>query len=250
MKFQGKVVLVTGGSRGIGAAIVRRFANEGAKVYFTYHSSKADAEAVARSAGKTGQVFFLACDARKKEDVEKTIEQILEKESSLDILVNNAGIISDGLFLTMPDEDWSEVIDTNLGSVYLFCKAVARQMVMQGGGRIINISSVVADLGGFGQANYAASKGAINSFTRSLATELASKKVTVNAVAPGMVNTQMSSAARSAFGDKIKERIPVGDFAEPEEIASAVAFLASDEARYITGQVITVDGGLGLMSRR
>ncbi len=250
MRFHDKVVLVTGGSHGIGAAIVKRFVKEEAKVYFTYLSSRKEAAAIADSVGKPQRVSFLACDVRKKEDVQKTVDQILEKESSLDILVNNAGIIRDGLFLTMPDADWSEVLETNLGGVYSFCKASAKQMMMQGGGRIINISSIVADLGGFGQANYAASKGAINAFTKSLAVELASKKVTVNAVAPGMVNTKMSSAVRSAFGDKIKDRIPLGDFAEPEEIASVVAFVASDEARYITGQIITVDGGLGLLSRR
>ncbi len=244
------MVLVTGGSRGIGAAIVRRFVEEEAKVYFTYLSSRSDAAAVAHSTIRPSHAICMACDVRRKEDVEKTVDEILEKESSLDFLVNNAGVIRDGLFLTMQDEDWSEVLETNLGSVYLFSKAVAKQMVMQKCGRIINISSVIAELGGFGQANYAASKGAINAFTRALASELASKGVTVNAVAPGMVNTQMSSAARSAFGDKMKDRIPLGCFAEPEEIASLVAFLASDEARYITGQIIAIDGGLGLLSRR
>ena len=250
MRFKNKVVLVTGGSRGIGAAIVKSFVSEEAKVYFTYLSSKADAASIAHATGRPHQVYFLACDVRKKEDVEETVDQILKKESSLDILVNNAGVIRDGLFLTMPDEDWSEVLETNLGGVYSFCKAVAKQMMLQGGGRIINITSIIAELGGFGQANYAASKGAVNAFTKSLAAELASKKVTVNAVAPGMVNTGMSNAVRAAFGEKIKDRIPLGDFAEPGEIASTVAFLASDEARYITGQIITVDGGLGLLSRR
>jgi len=245
-----KVILVTGGSRGIGASIVRRFAEEGAKVYFTYRSSQEDAAKLADSFQARGNIHYFPCDVRKKDDVEKTVDQILEKEDRIDVLVNNAGVIRDGLFLTLQDEDWTEVMDTNLGSVYFFCKAVARQMMMQGGGRIINISSVIGELGGFGQANYAASKGAINAFTKSLAAEFASKQVTVNAVSPGMVNTQMSGAARAAFGDKIKERIPLGSFAEPEEIASVVAFLASDEARYITGQIITVDGGMSLMSRR
>ena len=193
-------------------------------------------------------VAGLPCDVRKKEEVEATVEKILEKEDRIDILVNNAGIIRDGLFLTMQDEDWTEVLETNLGGVYFFCKAVARPMILQGGGRIINISSVIGELGGSGQANYAASKGAVNALTKSLASELAAKNVTVNAVAPGMVNTQMSGAARSAFGEKILEKIPLGSFAEPGEIASTVAFLASDEARYITGQIITVDGGLNLFS--
>lgn len=248
-RFKDKVVLVTGGSRGIGASIVRRFAEEEAKVYFTYLSSESDAAEVVHSTQKPSHVSYMACDVRRKEEVEKTVTEILEKESSLDILVNNAGIIRDGLFLTMSNEDWSEVIETNLGSVYLFSKAVAKQMMLRRAGRIINISSVIAELGGFGQANYAASKGAINAFTRALASELASRGVTVNAVAPGMVNTRMSGAARSAFGDKIKTRIPLGDFAETEDVASIVAFLASEEARYITGQIIAVDGGLSLLSR-
>ncbi len=242
MRFSGKVVLVTGGSRGIGAAIVKRFVQEEAKVYFTYLSSKAEAAKVSHLTGKPHQAVGVVCDVRKGEDVQKMVDGLLEKEGSLDILVNNAGIIRDGLFLTMPDEDWSDVLETNLGGVYAFCKAAARQMMMQGSGRIINLSSVIAELGGFSQTNYAASKGAINSFTRALAVELASKKVTVNAIAPGMVNTEMSSAARSAFGDRIKDRIPLGDFAEPGEIASLGAFLASDEASYVTGAIIPMDG--------
>jgi len=246
------VVLVTGGSRGIGTAIVRRFAEEGAKVYFTFHSSKKEAEGLADSfkESEAGRVFCYACDSRSKEEIESTVEKILEKENTLDVLVNNSGIIRDGLFLTLPDEDWDEVLQTNLGGVYQFSKAVVRQMILQGGGRIINISSIVGELGGFGQANYAASKGAVNALTKSLASELASKNITVNAIAPGLVNTQMSGGVRSAFGDRIRERIPLGNFAEPEEIAAVVCFLASDEARYITGQVIAVDGGLSLLSRR
>jgi len=241
---------VTGGARGIGAAIVRRFAGDEAKVYFTYRSSRKEAENLVSSLAKPAVVAGLPCDVRKKGEVESTVEKILEKEDRIDILVTNAGVIRDGLFLTMQDEDWAEVLETNLGGVYLFCKAVARPMILQGGGRIINISSVIGELGGTGQANYAASKGAINALTKSLAAEFAAKNVTVNAVAPGMVNTQMSGAARSAFGEKILEKIPLGSFAEPAEIASAVAFLASDEARYITGQIITVDGGLSLLSRK
>ena len=244
-----RVALVTGGSRGIGASIVKRLSGQGATVYFTYLSSKEAAEKVA-AASSAGKVHAVACDARDKRSVERIVDEVTEKEGRLDILVNNAGIIRDGLFLAMSDEDWQAVLDTNLGGVYLFCKAVARQMMMQGGGRIINISSIAGDLGGFGQANYAASKGAINAFTKSLAAEFASKNITVNAVSPGMVNTDMSQAVRSLLGDKLKEKIPLASFAEPEDVAAAVAFLAGPESRYITGQIITVDGGLSLLGRR
>ncbi len=239
----GKVALVTGGSRGIGAAIVKRLAQEKARVYLTYRESENEAKALP-AAG------IFRCDVRDKASVEKVVEELLEREDRLDILVNNAGVIRDGLFLTMSDEDWHEVLDTNLGSVYRFCKAVVQQMMMQGGGAIINLSSIVGEVGGSGQANYAASKGAINAFTKALASELAPKNITVNAIAPGMVNTDMSKAVRSAFGEKIKEKIPLGIFAEPEDIASAAVFLASSEGKYITGQVLTVDGGLTLLNRR
>lgn len=245
-KLAGKVALVTGGSRGIGAAIVRRFCDEGAKTFFTYKSSAEEAKTLAKACGAEA----IACDARDGAAAEAAVEAVIEKGGRLDVLVNNAGVIRDGLFLMMGEDEWKEVLDTNLGGAFHFSKAAARQMLGQRSGRIVNISSIVGELGGVGQANYAASKGALNAFTKSLAAEFASKGVTVNAVAPGMVNTQMSEAVRSAFGDKIKEKIPVGSFAEPEEIAAAVAFLAADEARYITGQIITVDGGISLLGRR
>ncbi len=250
VRFKDQVVLVTGGSRGIGAAVVRRFAKEKAKVHFTYRASKDAAEKLVRSLEDGSVVRAWPCDVRDAGDVKRVVEGVLEIEQRIDVLVNNAGVIKDGLFLAMRREDWDEVIDTNLGGVYHFCRQVVRTMVMQRQGRIVNISSVVGELGGYGQTNYAASKGAVNAFTKALASELASRNVTVNAVAPGMVNTEMSDAARSAFGEKIKERIPVGSFAEAEEIAAAVAFLASAEARYITGQILTVDGGLSLLSRK
>src|SRR3989338_4026649 len=212
-RLEGKIALVTGGSRGIGAAIVKRFLKEGATVHFTYRAALDEAEKTA-ALGSEGKVFYFACDGRDKKDVERAVERVMAKEDRIDILVNNAGIIRDGLFLTMRDEDWSDVLDTNLGSTYFFSKAAAKQMLMQRQGRIINISSIVGELGGFGQANYAASKGAVNALTKSLASEFASRNITVNAVAPGMVATDMSSAVRSALGEKIKEKIPVGSFAE------------------------------------
>lgn len=245
-----KVVLVTGGARGIGAAVVKRFAEEKAIVYFTYRSSKEEAEKLVRSLNPLSRVLALPCEVRERAQIERVVDEVLGKEDHLDILVNNAGLIRDGLFLTLTDEDWEEVLETNLGGVVSFCRVALRQMMAQGSGRIINISSIVGELGGFGQANYAASKAAVNALTKSLAAEFASKGVTVNAVSPGLVNTPMSGAVRSLLGDKLKEKIPMGFFAEPEDVAGVVAFLAKEEARYITGQVISVDGGLGLLSRR
>lgn len=242
--------MVTGGSRGIGAEIVRRFALEGARVYFTYLTSEAEAQALVRSLKSAGRIQALKCDVRNKEEVECVVNAVLEKESRIDVLVNNAGVIRDGLFSALEDADWRDVLETNLGGTYFFCRQVLPAMIAAGGGRIVNISSVVGELGGFGQANYAASKGAVNALTKALAAECAAKNITVNAVAPGMVKTGMSEAARSAFGNRIVERIPLGGFAEPWEIAAAVAFLASEEARYITGQIINIDGGLGLLSRK
>ncbi len=248
-RLNNKVALVTGGSKGIGAAIVRRLAAEGAKVYFTYRASSVEAEKIVAASGN-GKVFCFSCDVRKKDEADSFVDRVLEAEDRIDVLVNNAGIIRDGLFLALSEEDWEDVLATNLKGAVYFTRAVLRPMIMQGGGRVINVSSIVGELGGVGQANYAASKGALNALTKSLAAEYASKNILVNAVSPGMVNTEMSGAARSAFGGKIKERIPVGEFAEPEEVADVVAFLASDEARYITGQIITVDGGISLLSRR
>ncbi len=243
------VALVTGGSKGIGAAVVEGLVEQGAKVYFTVRQSKTDAEVLLKKL-KLPLDRAIVCDVKNAQSVDDCVDQILSKEERIDILVNNAGIIKDGLFLTLSDEDWQDVLETNLGGVYRFCKVAARPMVSQRQGAIINLSSIVGELGGVGQTNYAASKGAINAFTKSLASELASKNVTVNAVSPGMVETQMSEAARSAFGDKIKERIPLGRFALPQEIADMVCFLASEKARYITGQIFTVDGGISLLGRK
>ncbi|MCG3177214.1 MAG: 3-oxoacyl-[acyl-carrier-protein] reductase FabG [Candidatus Omnitrophica bacterium] len=247
-RLESRTALVTGGSRGIGAAIVRRLWSEGAKVHFTYRAAEDQAREVIASCG--GAVSASALDVTDAVACEAVVDEATEKLGGLDIVVNNAGIIRDGLFLSMEDTDWAEVIETNLGGVFRICRAACRQMLMQGGGSIVNVSSIVGELGGVGQANYAASKGALNALTRSLAAELGPKGVRVNAVAPGMVRTDMTGAVRAVAAEKILERIPLGRFAEPEEIASAVAFLASDDAKYLTGQVVTVDGGLSLLGRR
>ena len=251
MSLDGKVALVTGGARGIGRAVVEALLADGAKVAFTFYQSKSLAEETQAShAQKNGDLFSLACDVRDAGAVEKGVDDVLQRYGRLDILVNNAGIIRDGLFLTLETDAWEEVLTVNLGGAFRFSRAVLPHMVEQRHGRVINITSVVSELGGVGQANYIASKGALNAFTRALASEFASKGITVNAVAPGMIKTDMSQAVRSLVGTDLVKRIPVGRFGEAEEVASVVRFLASDEAGYITGQVLTIDGGMSLQGRR
>ena len=185
-------------------------------------------------------------DVRSQAQADQVVEQFLEQRQKIDILVNNAGIIRDTLLIQMTEEQWKDVIETNLNSVYNFCHAVYRPMMSARKGRIINMSSVAAHFGNKGQANYAASKGGIEGFTRCLATELASRGVTVNAIAPGFIETDMTQAVRNAAEAEIKKKIPLKRLGKPEDIAEAVLFLASDAASYITGQILTVDGGLTL----
>ena len=186
------------------------------------------------------------CNVRSKAEAEKVIEQVIEKWEKIDILVNNAGIIKDGLLATMTEEMWQDVIDTNLTSVFNFCQSISRPMMSARYGRIINMSSVAASVSNPGQANYAASKGGIEGFTKCLATELARRGITCNAVAPGFIATDMTEDVRNAAGDMIKKKIPCRRLGEPDDIANAVAFFASDAASYVTGQVLKVDGGLTL----
>lgn len=247
MDLTGRVALVTGGSRGIGKGIVQRLARAGAKVAFVFQSNQAAADAlVAELTGAGKDVVALQGDASKKADADAIVEQVLAKWGKIDILVNNAGIIRDGLLALMTSEQWQQVIDTNLTSVFNFCQAVTRPMMAARYGRIVNMSSVSADFSNPGQANYAASKAGIEGFTRCMATELAKRNITVNAVAPGFVETDMTEAIRNAAGDQIKKSIPVKRLGKPEDIAYAVHFLVSEEASYITGQVLKVDGGLTL----
>jgi 3-oxoacyl-[acyl-carrier protein] reductase len=249
--LSGKVAVVSGGSRGIGEAIVRQLAACGANVVFTYNKNKALAEKTVSeiSQDNSSKVIAAPCSLQDSRTIQSVVDLAIENFDKVDILVNNAGIIRDGLFMGMDEASWNEVISTNLGGTYFFTKAVCEHMVFQKYGRIINISSVVSQIGGIGQANYAASKGAINSFSKALATELAGKGVTVNAVAPGMIETEMIENVKGLAGDLTK-RIPCGRYGKPSEIAALVAFLASEEAGYINGQVITIDGGLSLQSRR
>jgi 3-oxoacyl-[acyl-carrier protein] reductase len=247
MRLQDQVALVTGGSRGIGRAIVKALAGEGAKVGFVYRGNQAAADSLIKELAQSGGMALgLQGDVARSETASGCVERIEKEWGRLDILVNNAGIIRDDLFIRMEPEAWDSVLDTNLGGVYHFSRAVSYTLMKQRRGRIINISSVAADHVNPGQANYAASKGAINALTRALAVELASRNVTVNAVAPGFIETDMSEAVRNKAGDLIKKFIPMRRLGQPEDIARVVVFLASSESAYITGQVITVDGGLSL----
>lgn len=249
MRLKDQVALVTGGSRGIGKGIVLAFAREGAKVAFVYRGSKESAEKLVEEATQAGgTVKAFQCDVTNTEEAEKVVAEAEKALGPINILVNNAGIIRDGLFVRMEPKDWDDVIATNLKGTFNFCRAVAFPMARQRRGRIINVSSIAADNVNQGQTNYAASKGAINAFTRALASELAGRGVTVNAIAPGFIETDMSEAVRNKAGDLINKMIPMKRLGKPEDIARVAVFLASEEAGYITGQVIKVDGGLSLGS--
>jgi 3-oxoacyl-[acyl-carrier protein] reductase len=242
---------VSGGSRGIGRAVAKKLAEAGARVCVTYCSNKSEAEnLVLELKRETAQAACYPCDVRKAEDARRLADQVLKEFGKIDILVNSAGIIRDNLLITMSDEEWDEVIQTNLNGLFYLCRAVVPEMLKQRWGRIINISSIAAEFGAVGQTNYAATKGAMNAFTKSLAQEIASKGVTVNAVAPGMVKTEMTSNVRNFLGDNLLKQIPIGRYAEPEEVASLVTYLALPEAEYITGQIMTIDGGISLNRRR
>src|SRR5438445_7087761 len=247
MRLQDQVALVTGGSRGIGKAIVQAFAAEGAKVAFVYRGSQQAAEALSAEVKQAGgNVLALQADVTRGAEAQAAVERVDKEWGRFDILVNNAGVIHDDLFVRLEPEGWDKVLQTNLGGTYNFCRAVAYTLMKQRRGRIINISSVAAEHANPGQTNYAASKGAINAFTRALAVELASRNVTVNAIAPGFIETDMSEAVRNKAGDLIKKFIPMRRIGQPDDIARVAVFLASQESGYITGQVITVDGGLSL----
>ncbi len=248
MTLENQVALVTGGSRGIGKAIVLKLAGAGAKVAFVYRSKAAEADAlVAEIAALGGTAKAYQGDVADPETAGRIGAAVLAEFGRIDILVNNAGVIRDGLFVRMEPSAWREVLATNLDGTFYFCKAVAEQMVFkQRSGRIVNISSVAGSHVNAGQANYSASKGAVNALTKVLAMEMGKRGITVNAVAPGFIETDMSEAVRNKAGDIIKKAIPLNRLGIPDDIANVVLFLCGPAASYITGQVITVDGGLSL----
>jgi 3-oxoacyl-[acyl-carrier protein] reductase len=245
-RLEGKVAVITGAGRGIGASIARRFAAEGASVALNSLTDSAAkvAEDISASGGKA---IAVQGDVSKADDVARIIEAAVASYGRIDILVNNAGITRDGLVMRMSEEDWDAVLDTNLKSVYLCCRAALRPMLKsRNGGRIINLSSVTGLAGNVGQANYAASKAGIIGLTKSLAKELATRQVTVNAIAPGYIATDMAAQMTDQAKQSVLNRIPLGALGSPEDVAAVAAFLASDEAHYITGQTLTVDGGMTL----
>ena len=249
MLLKDQVALVTGGSRGIGKAIVLALAREGAKVAFVYRGNQDAATQLEQEVATAGGIAkAIQADVADAGAAESVVAGVLAEHGRIDILVNNAGVIRDKLFLKMELDDWNAVIGTNLTGTFAFCKAVAQQMAFkQRSGRIVNVSSIAAEFVNKGQANYAASKGAVNSFTRVLAAELAGRNVLVNAVAPGFIATDMSQAVRNMAGeDTLKKMIPAKRVGTPDDIAGVVVFLCGPAAAYITGQVITVDGGLSL----
>ncbi|MBD7942729.1 3-oxoacyl-[acyl-carrier-protein] reductase [Psychrobacillus sp. FSL K6-2684] len=244
-KLDGKSTIVTGASRGIGKDIALYLASEGAKVAVNYSGSKEKAEAVVKEIqSRGGEAFAIQANVDQAEDVQNLVNQTIETFGSIDILVNNAGITRDNLLMRMKEQEWDDVLNTNLKGVFLCTKAVTRQMMKQRKGRIINITSIVGVSGNAGQANYVAAKAGVIGLTKSSAKELASRNITVNSVAPGFITTDMTDALPEDIKKQMLSQIPLAKFGNPEDIANAVAFLASDDASYITGQTIHVNGGM------
>lgn len=244
MRLSERAAIVTGGSRGIGRSIALHLAEQGAAVVLAGRSSAPLEQVAQEIRSQGGQALPVTCDVTSNDDVERLMAEALDSFGKIDILVNNAGITRDGLLMRMSEEDWDDVLNTNLKGMFRCTKAVLRPMLKARSGRIINISSVVGLMGNAGQANYAAAKAAVLGFTKSVAREVASRGITVNAVAPGYIDTEMTAALGPEQQQKLLSGIPLGRMGRPEDIAYAVAFLAGDEAAYITGQRLVVDGGL------
>lgn len=245
--LDGKIAIVTGASRGIGRAIALELASRHAAVIVNYNGSAQRAQEVCQeieAAGGTAQSW--QCDVSQFEQCEAFISAVIKKYGRIDILVNNAGITRDGLLMKMKEEDFDRVLETNLKGTFNTTRFVSRQMLKQRSGRIINMASVVGITGNVGQANYAASKAGVIGFTKATARELASRGITVNAIAPGYIETEMTAVLSDAVKEATAAQIPMGTFGKPEDIAKTAAFLSSEDARYITGQVIQVDGGMAI----
>lgn len=245
MLLDGKIALVTGASRGIGRAVAIELAKEGATVAINYAGNKTAAEEVQNIIIEMGgKAMIIQADVSDENSATKMVEEVIAQFGGIDILVNNAGITRDSLFIRMKEEDWNAVINTNLTGIFNCTKVAAKYMMKKRSGRIINMSSVSGIMGNAGQTNYAAAKAGVIGFTKSLAREMASRGITVNAVAPGFIATDMTAAMPEKAQEHVLSAIPLGKMGKPEDIANAVLFLASDRASYITGQVIHVDGGM------
>lgn len=243
--MKGQNAIVTGGSRGIGRAICLALAKQGVNVAVNYSGNKEKAEAVVDECKKFGvEAFSIQCDVSNSEAVQAMVKEVINQFGSIQILVNNAGITRDTLMMRMKEEDFDAVIDTNLKGVFHCSKAVIRPMMKQRYGRIINISSVVGILGNAGQANYVASKAGVIGLTKSMARELASRNIHVNAIAPGFIQTEMTEVLSEELTNEMLRQIPLGKLGTPEQVADVVVFLASDASSYMTGQTIHVDGGM------
>jgi len=245
LSLDNKVAIVTGGSRGIGRAIALRLARDGAKVVVNYNASAGTAEQVVREITESrGEGLAVQANVANAADVDRLVAAAKDRFGSVDVLVCNAGITRDKLILRMTEEDWDAVLDTNLKSAFLCAKAVAPGMVKQRSGVIVNIGSVVGKVGGAGQANYGASKAGLVGLTKSLAKELGSRNIRVNAVAPGFIETEMTAALKPEYREAILKQIPLARFGACDEVAGVVAFLCSSDSAYVHGEVISMDGGL------